>query len=126
VQVFVNKKIQGPINPIINQNSMYSLHMTIFFLISCWDMNGLMRYISVYSYKLNTHKYCCWSHRLKFAVRYIGNTILIIIFMDCTMFCLFHPLEEHVHPSILNVGALYFIALLGCMLKFSLEFIFHL
>jgi hypothetical protein len=40
------------------------------------------------------------------------------------MLSLFHPLEEYVGPSILTVGALHFIILLGCMLKFSLECIY--
>jgi hypothetical protein len=40
------------------------------------------------------------------------------------MLCLFHPLEEYVGPSILTVGALHFIILLGCMFKFSLECVY--
>jgi hypothetical protein len=84
------------------------------------------RYIFVYNYRLHTHKYCCWSYGLKIAVRYTSNTTLIIIFMDYTMFYLFCPLEEYAHPSILNVGALCFIALLDFMLKLPLEFTFHL
>jgi hypothetical protein len=39
------------------------------------------------------------------------------------MLCLFRPLEENIGPSILTVGAIYFIVLSGCMLKFSLEFV---
>jgi hypothetical protein len=37
------------------------------------------------------------------------------------MLGLFRPLEEYVGPSILTVGALCFVVLLGCMLTFSLE-----
>jgi hypothetical protein len=37
--------------------------------------------------------------------------------MNYAMFCLFRPLEEYVCPSILNVGALNFVALLGCYVK---------
>jgi hypothetical protein len=40
------------------------------------------------------------------------------------MFGLFCPLEEYGGPSILAVGALCFVVLLGCMLIFSLEFIY--
>jgi hypothetical protein len=37
---------------------------------------------------------------------------------------IFFPLEEHVDPSILTVGALSFVVLLGCMLNFSSEFVY--
>jgi hypothetical protein len=40
------------------------------------------------------------------------------------MLGLFRPLEEYVSPSILTVGALCFGVLLGCMLKFYLEFVY--
>jgi hypothetical protein len=39
------------------------------------------------------------------------------------MFGLFRPLDEYVGPAILNVGALCFVFFLGCMLKFTLEFV---
>jgi hypothetical protein len=39
------------------------------------------------------------------------------------MFGLFHLLEEHVGSSILIVGALYFVVILGLMLKFPSEFV---
>jgi hypothetical protein len=37
----------------------------------------------------------------------------------------FRPLEEYVGPSILAAGAPTFIVLLGCMLTFSLEFVYQ-
>jgi hypothetical protein len=40
------------------------------------------------------------------------------------MLGLFHPLEDYAGPSILTVDALCFIALLGCMLKLSLELVY--
>jgi hypothetical protein len=39
------------------------------------------------------------------------------------MLGLFRPLEENVGPSILTVGALCFVVLLGFMLKISSEFV---
>jgi hypothetical protein len=43
---------------------------------------------------------------------------------DYAMLGLFSPLEECVGPTILTVGALHFIILLGCMLKFLSEFVY--
>jgi hypothetical protein len=53
-----------------------------------------------------------------------SSIITIIIFMDSAMLGLFRPLEKYVGPSILTVGALCFVVLLGCMLKFSLAFLY--
>jgi hypothetical protein len=39
------------------------------------------------------------------------------------MLGLFHPLEEYVGPSIITVGILCFVVLLGGMLTFSFEFV---
>jgi hypothetical protein len=41
------------------------------------------------------------------------------------MLGLFRPVEEYVGPSILTVGALRFVVLLGRMLTFSLVLVFH-
>jgi hypothetical protein len=41
----------------------------------------------------------------------------IIIFMDQAMLSVFRPAEEYVSPSILTVGALFFVVLVGCMIK---------
>jgi hypothetical protein len=40
------------------------------------------------------------------------------------MLGLFRPREEYIDPCILSVGAVCFV-LLGCLLKFSLEFVYH-
>jgi hypothetical protein len=74
-----------------------------FFLISCWDMNGLMRYIFVYNYRLHTHKYCCWSHGLKIALRYIGNMLVTAAEQSkaCTVFA---RLEARIMGSNLTQG----------------------
>jgi hypothetical protein len=45
------------------------------------------------------------------------------MFTDWVMFRLFRPLEDHVGPSTVTVGALCVILLLGCILKFSFEFV---
>jgi hypothetical protein len=37
---------------------------------------------------------------------------------------LLRPLKEYVTPSILTVGALYFIVLLGCILHYYAEFLY--
>lgn len=50
----------------------------------------------------------------------------VFIFMGLAIFGLFRPLEGYIPPSVLTVAALYFVVLLGYMLKFPLEFIhFH-
>jgi hypothetical protein len=43
--------------------------------------------------------------------------------MDKGMLGLFRPLAECVGSLILTVGAILFVVLLGCMLKFPLEFV---
>jgi hypothetical protein len=39
------------------------------------------------------------------------------------MLSLFRPLEYYVGPYMLTLGALCFVVLFGCVLKFSLEFV---
>jgi hypothetical protein len=39
------------------------------------------------------------------------------------MLGLLRPLDKYTAPSILTVGALYFVVVLGCMLKSSSEFV---
>jgi hypothetical protein len=50
--------------------------------------------------------------------------IIIIVFMDWAMLGLFRRVEHYVGPIIIALGDLCFIALLSCMLKFSLNFVY--
>jgi hypothetical protein len=50
--------------------------------------------------------------------------VIITTIMHKAMFGIFCPLEEYVGPSILTVGALCFVVLVGHVYTFSLEFIY--
>lgn len=49
---------------------------------------------------------------------------IIIFFMHQAMIGLFCALEKYVGPSTFSDDVLYFVVLLNCMLKFSLDFIY--
>jgi hypothetical protein len=50
--------------------------------------------------------------------------VINIVFMDWALLGLLRRVERYVGPIIIAVGGLCFVVLLGCMLKFSLKFVY--